>query len=99
MTHATARKIGEPGIVVGWVACSAMVFEGVMLRGRGASPARATSAACLCRPRMHLLIALVLGASPELGAPLLLTSGWQAVLEVPDVRAVVVDDPHVVAYS
>jgi hypothetical protein len=38
------------------------------------------------------LLAVVATAADE-GGPLLLTSGWQAVLEVPEVRAVAVDDP------
>jgi hypothetical protein len=32
----------------------------------------------------------------EQGGPLLLTSGWQVVLEVPEVRAVAIDDPTIV---
>lgn len=44
------------------------------------------------------LLAAVLSAADP-GAPLLLTSGWQAVLDVPEVRAVVIDDPRVVSAS
>jgi len=44
------------------------------------------------------LLAL-LSAEPDLGAPLLLTSGWHAVLDVPDLRAVVIEDSKVASFS
>jgi hypothetical protein len=46
-----------------------------------------------------LLLWACVAQGAEEGGPLLLTSGWQAVLEVPDVRAVAIADPQIVRAS
>jgi hypothetical protein len=64
--------------------------------------ADATNPGTLCQHAMKGWVVLFVASAAqaaEQGGPLLLTSGWQAVLEVPEVRAVAIDDPKIVSSS